>query len=98
MNHDIYRINSSGVVWRRNNGKTVILLMREGKYFALNGTASAVWDLLHEGKGTIDDLASALSNTYDTDEEIAKADVTELLSELVSEKLIVLTSANNRGR
>jgi hypothetical protein len=59
----------------------VIMHLDRGDFFALSGTAAAIWRLIDGTKGR-DSLIEELSNDFDADPESVETDVDEFLEEL----------------
>ena len=68
-------------------GEAVLLDTRRGKYYALNSTGAAVWDLLAQPR-SLADLRSALGERFDVDPQTLAADLGDLLDELRHNGLI----------
>jgi Coenzyme PQQ synthesis protein D (PqqD) len=68
---------------------TVILLNPEdGQYYTLEGVGARIWDLC-DGKRSVSDVISAISEEYDAPPATVQADVIELLGDLEKEGLIL---------
>ncbi len=67
-------------------GKTVL---DNNGLFVLNEVSADIWKLLSEGKNT-DEIVSALSEIYDADPAVIRADTDELIARLVETDLIEL--------
>jgi Coenzyme PQQ synthesis protein D (PqqD) len=76
-----YRLRSRGLTWRKVENRVVILDLDSSSYFALNETASAVWDSLEAGV-TIDVLVERLLDQFEVEPEQARRDVIALLDQL----------------
>lgn len=78
------------VVFRRVDGGAVLLSMTEEVYFGLNAVGARVWELLPPECATVESLCDRLSEEYpDADASRVRADVTELLAELVRQRLVI---------
>ncbi len=65
----------------------VILDLRSGIYFGLNLVGSRIWELIKQGR-TADEIAAVVVEEFDAPANEIEADVTALIGELVSRKLI----------
>ena len=71
-----------------NVGDDVVLLsVEQGKYYALDPIAAAVWERLSE-PATIDELCTSLEVQYDVTPEQCETDVMAFLAELDAQKLL----------
>ena len=52
------------IVSRKNEGELVVVLPQAGKFFVLNGTGAAIFQLL-DGKRTLAEIAVALHAAYE---------------------------------
>jgi hypothetical protein len=73
-------------------GETVILNHSKGAYYGLNDVGVLVWDNLEKGPQTLDSLCEAVIGEYEVDRETCKSDIDILLKELISEKLVEVTT------
>lgn len=55
--------------------------------YAMNDTAALVWDNI-DGMKSLDEIATLISERYETDKETALADVMELAEDLKKHKII----------
>lgn len=69
------------VVARRVADDAILLDLRNGRFFDLNGVGARIWDLL-ETRRSIDALVEVIVAEYDVSEEAAKGDVLRLVDEL----------------
>ena len=69
------------------NGEAVILNLRDGNYYGLNPVAAEVWRWLQEPK-TLDQLESLMVGEFAVDRGQARQDLTQLLQDLETRKLI----------
>ena len=73
-------------------GETVILNHSKGAYYGLNDVGVLVWDSLEKGPQTLDALCDAVVSEYEVDAETCKSDLNILLKDLISEKLVEVTT------
>ncbi len=80
---------AGGVVWRRRPGEPGYLLAsRTGEIHGLNRTAAAILDALPATAGDVDALAARLIETFDVDQETARAGVAAFLQVLRERGLV----------
>lgn len=72
---------SADVLIRDLDGSSVMLDLRSGKYFALNGTASRIFELFKAGT-TIADTATTIATEFDVDLETATTDVAAFVEDI----------------
>jgi hypothetical protein len=83
------QLRRSGLHWRRTENEVIVLDDVTGRYFALNRSGTALWELLRDGT-TLARLAERLMSVYQLDGDRAARDVKQLVSEL-SERGLVQT-------
>ena len=66
----------------------VLLNPKSGEYYTLEPVGARVWQLC-DGKRTIADIASIISQEYEESSEVIECDVIELVKELMDEELVV---------
>lgn len=86
------KIRRSAAVRAAKVGEEQVLLhLERGHYFRLNPTAAWIWEQLAEPRN-LEDLQSGLTRSYQVEGAVARADLEELVTELLSESLIELES------
>lgn len=65
----------------------MMMSIEQGKYYALEGTAKAIWQRLTEPT-TIGDLVAGLVEDYDVDPAQCQADVTAFLQDMIENGLV----------
>jgi len=80
---------SDNVLFQQINNECVLLNMESEQYFGLDEVGARIWEILSENGDTENALAT-LQSEYDTDEQTLRQDLSKLLSELESEKLITV--------
>lgn len=84
------------VIFQKLDDGAVLFAPDTELYFGLNAVGALVWDLLPPRSATIDAICSSVRNAYpDVPAEIIRADVEELLDQLVDEGLA--RRADSRG-
>lgn len=76
------------VVARACDDGMILLKLDDGRYYTLDEIAAHVWELC-DGTRDADAVSAALEEQYDAPGDLIRADVEELLAELVSEELLV---------
>lgn len=80
-----WRIRES-TVFRELDGEAVVLSLDSSTYFGLNQVGTAIWQLV-EQHGRVSEVADALARQYDVSHERARADVIDLMTQLVEKGL-----------
>ena len=75
-------IRNSKTISGRLHDELVMMDIGQGKYFSLNPVATRVWDLL-ENPLSLDELRGRLMEEYEVDIEQCRAEVTQVISEMV---------------
>ncbi len=65
----------------------VVLHMRTKRYFSLNKTGAAIWQLLESGV-SVADIVTSLTERYEVDYATASSSVDTLIAELESASLV----------
>ena len=79
-----------GVAAQVADGEAVLLDIQSGQYFSLNPVGSRIWELC-DGTKSAGEIVSVICDEFDVAEDVATADVHEILDELQNEKLVVET-------
>ena len=66
----------------------MMMHIENGKYYALEGTARRIWELLEQPK-TLNDVVSDLVGEYEIDSEECRADVSVFVRDLMENGLVV---------
>ena len=77
-----------GVMAQEAQGKTVLLRMDDGSYYALDDVGALIWELC-DGQRSLADVIAALCAEYDAPEAMVTADVIEFVNDLRREQLLV---------
>ncbi len=72
---------------RQLDGEAVALDRRNGLIHQFNQTASHIWELC-DGKTSIEEIVENFSETFDVDSRVATKDVTAIVKQLKSLKLL----------
>ncbi len=68
-------------------GQTVMMSISQGKYYALEGTARRIWELLAE-PASVGEIVERLTAEYEVDREQCAAEVTHFVRELIENGLV----------
>ena len=68
--------------------ETVMLSVAAGRYYALNATATRIWDLLENPK-TIGEVAALLREEFEVDQETCVGEVLTFANELVENGILL---------
>lgn len=71
----------SDVIWRPVDGRVVGLDLQTSRYFSLNASGTALWDLL-AGDVTESQMADVLVERFGIDRQAAEADVELFLADM----------------
>lgn len=78
------------VIYKALSDGAVLFSTEDEVYFGLNAVGARVWELLPPVSSTLDELCAAVARQYpDVDPGTIRADVTELIAELMSHRLIL---------
>jgi hypothetical protein len=78
------------VLTQRIEEAVVLLDTDSGKYYSLDEVGGRMWDLC-DGTRTLRQLVAVICEEYEASVQVVEADVTELLTELTGENLVVNT-------
>ena len=77
--------------------EVVMLSVRAGAYFGLNGVGSEIWSMLAEPR-RVGDLCAALASLYAVDEPTLFRDVSQFLQALVARGLVRIVEGRRGDR
>ncbi len=83
-----YRPSPDVVATELDDDEAVLLSLETQRYYSMNETGTRVWQLLSDGRNP-DDIATAITQEWDTTFDEALAYVKEFLAELEEEGLVV---------
>ena len=86
-----YAPTSAVVFTQLDDGEAVLLDLQTKQYYTLNETGSQIWDHFKENR-SLDEIAAALTETFDVGAEAAKEHVVAFLEELHHEGLVQKTA------
>ena len=82
---------SADVIFRDLDGDAVLLDLASGRYFGLNPVGTRVWTLLAAG-ATVDAAIAAMAAEFDADAGQIARDVDELIAELLTRGLVIVSA------
>ena len=77
------------VLTRTAGTETVLLDLDSEEFFGLDGVGARVFELFGQPR-SVDDVIDTLSGEYDVDRPTLATDVTDLVTDLVAQKLLVI--------
>ena len=78
------------------DGEAIIINLANGLYYSMDGAGAMVWDMI-ERRGTLAEIAEAISRVYDVSTESSQADVRALAAKLIEEQLVLLDEGGQAG-
>jgi len=84
-------IRNSKTISGRLLDEMVMMDPDQGKYFSLNQSATAIWELL-EKPLTADEICDVLSKEYQVDQGLCSKEVDEYLEQMMKLKLVVIAT------
>lgn len=83
-----YQVNRPDVVMESFEGELVLVQMKSGNYYSLQGSAPLIWDLIDRGS-SLEQIGDLLVARHGEDAGEIRRSVRNLVEELVAESLIV---------
>ena len=83
-------VRNSKTISGRLHDELVMMDIDQGKYFSLNPVATRIWDLL-EKPMVVDELCLLLMEEYEVTDEQCRAEVREVLEEMVRLGIVLET-------
>lgn len=81
-------VHNPDVAWRVIDDEAVLLAIETTTYYSLDPVGTFIWKAFAEGASQEEVLTRVLA-TYEVDEATARADLDELVGDLVAERLLV---------
>ncbi len=81
----------SNVLWREEEGNTVLFDEENGEPYLLNGTGSRIWELCNDDV-TLGEILSLLPQEFEGDTAVIQKEALDLIQDLVEKKLLALSS------
>lgn len=73
------------------NGESVILSLKNGKYYGLNSVASRIWELIQLPL-SVAEIESAILLEYEVENQVCEQAVSVFLKQMIDEELILSTN------
>jgi hypothetical protein len=88
-----YQVNRPDVVMESFEGEVILVHMKSGNYYSLQGSAPLIWDCINHGH-SLEEISDQLAPSLSTDEHQAskehiRGSIEKLVEELVAEDLVV---------
>lgn len=80
---------SDEVLFQQMNDEAVLLNMTSEHYFGLNSIGMRIWELISQDD-SVNNVFTALLKEYNVEEEMLKADLTDILCALEDDQLVTL--------
>jgi pyrroloquinoline quinone biosynthesis protein D len=81
-----------GVLAQQARGKTVLLRLEDGGYYALDEVGAMIWQLC-DGSRAVAEIVALLCEEFDAPESTVQEDVLEFIGDLRREGLLVVDAA-----
>lgn len=85
---EVFRINSPAVVHEIIDGEAVIVNMKNGSYYSVDGVGAVAWGLIDEGK-SLEKILGVLRSRYAGEPDEIEEGLSDLVHQLQKEKLIL---------
>ena len=92
MNDGRFRLNEPQVTAKVMDGEAVIIHLGTGIYYSMDGVGCLVWEGIAAGNDA-DTIIEGIASRYGVDRDLAQADVSRLIGELVAQELVVPSAA-----
>jgi len=90
-----YQVNRPDVVMESFEGELVLVQMKSGNYYSLQGSAPLIWELIDRGS-SLEAIGDLLVERHNGDADVIRRSVQDLVDELVAESLLVPLSGAPR--
>ena len=81
-----------GVLAQEAQGRTVLLRLEDGGYYALDEVGAMIWELC-DGNRAVAEIVAILCEEFDAPESTVREDVLEFIGDLRRERLLVVDRA-----
>jgi hypothetical protein len=88
MRTERFRLNSPNVIGETIDGEAILVDLRTGSYYSIQGSGSTLWDAIASG-ASLGRLADEVASAYSVDRDAAEDAVSSFCAELEREGLIV---------
>jgi len=78
-----------GVLAQEAQGRTVLLRLEDGGYYALDDVGAMIWGMC-DGTRAVGDIVAIMCAEFDAPEATVRADVLEFIGDLRRERLLVV--------
>jgi pyrroloquinoline quinone biosynthesis protein D len=78
-----------GVLAQEAHGRTVLLRLEDGGYYALDEVGAVIWELC-DGTRAVAEIVALLCEEFDAPESTVREDVLEFIGDLRRERLLVV--------
>lgn len=76
------------------DGEAILINLGSGLYYSMGEVGGRVWSLIEQGCSA-DTIAGVIAAEFEVDEQMAKADVTALVDQLLEEELVEVAASGN---
>jgi Coenzyme PQQ synthesis protein D (PqqD) len=90
--NDVFRINTPQVIYENIDGEVVLINLERGLYYSTDQVGAEIWDLIEAGR-SVRELREAILARYAGDGEQIDEALSDFISELRKEELIVAGTA-----
>jgi hypothetical protein len=80
--------NGEDVAAKVIDGELIIIRLSDGTYYSMDNVGTAVWEMI-EGRATVPAIVREIATRYGAPVSDVESDVSELVRELIVEKLVV---------
>jgi Coenzyme PQQ synthesis protein D (PqqD) len=88
--------NAEAVVAEVIDGEAVLIDLATGIYYSMDKVGGSIWSLIETGS-SVEEIVAAIAARYEVSREQAQSDVRRVVTQLVEEKLVVV-SEESPGR
>lgn len=81
-----------GVLAQEAHGRTVLLRLEDGGYYALDDVGAMIWELC-DGSRAVSEIVALLCEEFDAPETTVQEDVLEFIGDLRRERLLVVDAS-----
>jgi hypothetical protein len=74
------------------NGDVVMMSIEQGKYYAINGIGSRIWELL-KTPITLDEIVNIICADYDVDIAMCESDLHAFVEKMCEHNLVLLVQS-----
>jgi len=82
-----YETNGDDIAAKVIDGEAIIINLKTGAYYSLDGTGGEVWSLI-EARRDVDEVVELVADRYGVDEDRCRSDIESLVEKLLEENLI----------